>query len=109
MHSGNKISVQVEFAGVSPDVAKREEFQTLVKEIAMQIAASSPMYVSREAVPAAVLEKERANSRAQVEDAKKPANVIDKIVEGKLGAFYSMVVLPDQASIREPKTTVAAV
>jgi elongation factor Ts len=109
MHPGNKIGVQVEFAGASPDVAKRDEFQTLVKEIAMQIAASSPTYVSRAAVPAAVLEKERAIYRAQVEESKKPANVIDKIVEGKLGAYYAMVVLPDQPSIRDPKTTVADV
>jgi elongation factor Ts len=109
MHPGNKIGVQVELAGVSPDVAKREEFQTLVKELAMQIAASSPTYVSRAAIPAALLEKERAIYRAQVEESKKPANVIDKIVEGKLGAFYAMVVLPDQPSIRDPKTTVADV
>jgi elongation factor Ts len=109
LHPGNKIGVQVEFAGVSPDVAKREEFQTLVKEIAMQIAASSPTYVSRAAIPAALLDKERAIYRAQVEESKKPANVIDKIVEGKLGAFYAMVVLPDQPSIRDPKTTVADV
>jgi elongation factor Ts len=109
MHPGNKIGVQVEFAGVSPDIAKREEFLTLVKEIAMQIAASSPTYVSRAAIPAAVLDKERAIYRAQVEESKKPASVIDKIIEGKLGAFYALVVLPDQPSIRDPKTTVADV
>jgi len=80
-----------------------------VKEIAMQIAAASPMaaqYVSREAVPADVLEKEKSIYRAQMENSGKPANVIDKIVEGKLGSFYQQVVLPDQASIRDPKTTV---
>ena len=85
------------------------EFATLVKEVAMQIAASSPGYVSRAAVPADVLEKEKAIYRAQMETSGKPANVIDKIVEGKLGSFYAQVVLTDQASIRDPKMTVADV
>jgi elongation factor Ts len=109
IHPGAKIAVQVEFAGVTPEVAKQDDFETLAKEVAMQIAASSPTYVSRTAVPADVLDKERAIYRAQMENSGKPANVIDKIVEGKLGAFYSQVVLPDQPSIRDPKTTVADV
>ncbi|HZT78047.1 MAG TPA: translation elongation factor Ts [Vicinamibacterales bacterium] len=106
IHMGGKIGVQVEFGGVTPDLAKRDEFATLVKEIAMQIAAASPAYVTREAVPADVLEKEKSIYRAQMEHSGKPANVIDKIVEGKLGAFYAQMVLPDQASIRDPKQTV---
>jgi elongation factor Ts len=106
IHPGSKIGVQVEFAGVTPDIAKRDEFTTLVKEIAMQIAASSPTYVSRAAVPAEVLDKERAIYRAQMEETKKPANIIDKIVEGKLGSFYTQFVLPDQASVRDSKMTV---
>ena len=106
IHMGGKIGVQVEFGGVTPGIAGREEFQTLVKEIAMQIAAVSPGYVSRESVPADVLDKEKSIYRAQMEKSGKPANVIDKIVEGKLGSFYQQVVLPDQASIRDPKMTV---
>ena len=106
IHPGAKVGVQVEFTGVTPDVARREEFTTLVKEVAMQIAAVSPVYVSREAVPADVLDKERAIYRAQVEETKKPANIIDKIVEGKLGSFYKQVVLVDQESVRDPKMTV---
>jgi elongation factor Ts len=109
IHMGGKIGVQVEFAGVTPDVAAKPEFATLVKEIAMQIAASSPGYVSRAVVPADMLEKEKAIYRAQMESSGKPANVIDKIVEGKLGSFYAQVVLTDQASIRDPKMTVADV
>jgi len=112
IHMGGKIAVQVEFAGVTPAVSGREEFTSLVKEIAMQIAAASPVaaeYVSREAVPAAVLDKERAIYRAQMENSGKPANVLDKIIEGKLGSFYGQVVLPEQPSIRDPKTTVAQV
>ena len=69
----------------------------------MQIAAASPAYVSRDDVPADVLEKEKAIYRAQMENSGKPANVIDKIVEGKLGSFYAQVVLPDQPSIRDPE------
>ena len=65
--------------------------------------------VPRAAVPADVLEKEKGIYRAQMEGSGKPANVIDKIVEGKLGSFYSQFVLPDQASIRDPKTNVADV
>ena len=106
IHMGGKIGVQVEFGGCTPEIGGREELTTLVKEIAMQIAAASPAYVSREAVPADVLEKERAIYRAQMENSGKPANVLDKIVEGKLGSFYKQVVLPDQESIRDPKMTV---
>jgi len=106
IHMGGKIGVQVEFGGVTSQIAGREEFQTLVKEIAMQIAAASPGYVSRESVPGDVIEKEKSIYRAQMESSGKPANMIDKIVEGKLGSFYQQVVLPDQASIRDPKMTV---
>jgi elongation factor Ts len=106
IHMGGKIGVQVEFAGATPEIAKREEFTTLVKEIAMQIAAASPQFVSREAVPAETLGKEREIYRSQMQDSGKPANVVDKIIEGKLGSYYSQFVLPDQPSIRDPKMTV---
>jgi elongation factor Ts len=109
IHQGGKIGVMVEFGGVTPAIAKRDEFQMLVKEIAMQIAAASPAYVSREGVLPEVLEKEKAIYRAQMENSGKPANVIDKIVEGKLGSFYKQVVLPDQESIRDPKISVKEV
>ena len=106
IHLGGKLGVQVEFGGVTPAIAEREEFTTLVKEIAMQIAAISPGYVSRESVPADVLDRERSIYRAQMENSGKPANVIDKIVEGKLGSYYQQFVLVDQPSIRDPKMTV---
>ena len=109
IHVGGKIGVQVEFAGATSAIAHRDEFGTLVKEIAMQVAAASPTYATRSAVPADALEKEKAIYRAQMENSGKPANVIDKIVEGKLGSFYTQVVLPDQPSIRDPKMTVAQV
>ena len=106
IHLGGKLGVQVEFGGVTPEVAARDEFSTLVKEVAMQIAAVGPRYVSREAVPADLLTSEKAIYRAQMEGSGKPANVIEKIVDGKLGAFYKQFVLPDQESIRDPKMSV---
>jgi elongation factor Ts len=109
IHMGGKIGVMVELAGVTPAIAGREELATLVKELAMQVAAASPSYASRQAVPADVLDKERAIYRAQMENAGKPANVLDKIVEGKLGSFYQQVVLVDQPSIRDPKVPVGDV
>jgi elongation factor Ts len=109
IHMGGKLGVQVEFGGVTPAVAEHPEFAPLTKEIAMQIAAASPSYATRTAVPADILEKEKSIYRGQMENSNKPANVIDKIVEGKLGSFYAQVVLPDQASIRDPKMTVADV
>jgi elongation factor Ts len=106
IHMGGKIGVQVELSDVTPEVAKRDEFAALVKEIAMQIAAASPGYVSRDAVPPELLEKEKAIYRAQMENSGKPANVLEKIIEGKLGSYYSQVVLTDQPSIRDPKMSV---
>lgn len=107
IHLGGKIGVQVELAPVAPAVAAREEFRTLVKEIAMQVAAASPLYVSRHAVPSDAIEKEKAIYRAQMADSGKPPQVIDRIVEGKLGSFHKQFTLPDQESIFDNKTTVA--
>jgi elongation factor Ts len=106
VHQGGKIAVMVELSGVTPAIVGRDEFQTFVKEIAMQIAAASPAYATRDAVPADLLEKEKSIYRAQMENSGKPANVLEKIIEGKLGSYYGQVVLPDQASIRDPKMTV---
>jgi elongation factor Ts len=107
--SGGKTAVQVEFGGVDSKIASHEAFLGLVNEIAMQIAAASPSYVARTDVPAEILDREKSVYRSQMEGQGKPPQVIDKIVEGKLGSFYAQVVLPDQAYIREPKTTVADV
>jgi elongation factor Ts len=112
MSGMNNVGVQVEFAGVTPSIAASPDFAELVKKVVQQITAASPevaRYASRGSVPAEVLDKERAIYRAQMENTGKPANIIDKIVEGKLGSFYSLVVLPDQASVHDPKMTVADV
>jgi len=109
IHLGGKLGVQVELSGVTAAMRERDELTTLVKEIAMQIAAASPAYATRSDVPADVLDKEKSIYRSQMEDSGKPASIIDKIVEGKLGSFYAQVVLPDQPSIRDDKMTVAQV
>ena len=106
IHAGGKIGVLVELNCESDFVARTDDFQMLLKEIGLQVAASNPQYSRREDVPADVLERERDIYRAQMKDSGKPAQVIDKIVEGKLGAFYEQSVLVDQPSIRDPKTTV---
>jgi len=106
IHMGGKIGVLVELNCESDFVARTDDFQQLLKEVALQIAAANPQYVRREDVPADILDRERSIYRAQMENSGKPANVIDKIVEGKLGSFYEQTVLLDQPSIRDPKTTV---
>jgi elongation factor Ts len=108
IHMGGKIGVLVEVNCESDFVARTDDFQNLVKEVAMHIAAANPTYVRREDVPADVLEREREIYRAQMADQKKPADVINKIIEGKLNSFYEQFVLLDQASIRDPKTTIGA-
>jgi elongation factor Ts len=91
-------------------VARGEEFQQLVKDIAMHIAAAEPRYVSREEVTADVLDKEREIARAQAKNdpknANKPDQVIEKIIEGRLNKFYEEFVLLDQPFIKEPAQTV---
>lgn len=109
IHLGGKIGVLVEVNCESDFVARTEDFQNLVKELGMHIAAASPAYAKREDVPADVIEKERAIYRAQMENSGKPANVIEKIIDGKLNAFYEQTVLIDQPSIRDPKMTIGAV
>jgi elongation factor Ts len=101
IHLGGKIGVMVELAGVTPEIGGRDEFNALVKELAMQVAAASPTYASRAEVPADLLEKEKAIYRAQMEGSGKPANVLEKIIEGKLGSYYKQTVLTDQDSIRD--------
>jgi elongation factor Ts len=106
IHMGGKIGVLVEVNCESDFVARTEGFQQLVKEIAMHIAAAEPKFVRREDVPADILEQEKAIYRAQFEGSGKPAQVIDKIVEGKLGSYYSQAVLLDQPSVRDQAVTI---
>jgi elongation factor Ts len=107
IHMGGKIGVLVEVNCESDFVARTDQFAALVKEIAMHIAAADPKYVRREDVPPQALEKEREIYRAQF--AGKPADKVDKIVEGKLDSYYSQVVLLDQPSIRDTAVKVSQI
>jgi elongation factor Ts len=109
IHMGGRIGVLVEVNCESDFVARTDDFNNLVKEVAMHIAAADPRWVRREDVPAEAIDKEKAIYRAQMENSGKPANVLDKIVEGKLGSFYSQFVLLDQPSIRDGSMTVAQI
>ncbi|HEX7787057.1 MAG TPA: translation elongation factor Ts [Methylomirabilota bacterium] len=101
IHPGAKIGVLVEVNCETDFVARTEDFQQLVKDVAMQVAAANPSYVSREDVPGAVVEKEREIYRTQMADQKKPPQVIDKIIEGKLEKFYAESCLMEQPFIRD--------
>lgn len=111
IHMGGKVGVLVELNCETDFVARGEEFQQLVKDIAMHVAAAEPRYVSREEVPESVLEKEREIARAQAKNdpknANKPENVIDKIVEGRLNRFYEETVLNDQPFVKDTAKTIA--
>jgi elongation factor Ts len=107
IHMGGKVGVLVEVNCETDFVARTDDFQTLVKELALHIAAADPRYVRREDVPADILDKEKEIYRAQFDGSGKPANVIEKIVEGKLGSFYSQVVLVDQPSVRDPNVSIS--
>ena len=107
IHLGGKIGVLVEVNCETDFVARTDDFTGLVKDVAMHIAAASPRWVRRDEVPAAEVEKEKLIYRAQMEKEGKPANVIDKIIEGKLGSFYSQFVLLDQPYIRDDKVTIS--
>ena len=101
IHNNNKIGVLVELRTVTDFVARNADFQELAKELAMQIAAASPIYISPEDVPVEVVEKEKEIYREQMKESGKPANVIEKIVEGKLQKFYSEVCLLEQEFIKD--------
>ena len=106
IHAGGKMGVLVEINCETDFVAKTEDFQTFVKNIAMHIAAANPQYIRREEIPEEVLERERAIYRTQALEAGKPQKVIDKIVEGKIERFYSEVCLLEQTYVRDADLTV---
>jgi elongation factor Ts len=110
IHMGGKVGVLVEVNCETDFVARGEEFQQLVKDVAMHVAAAEPRYVSREEVPMDALDKEREIARAQAKNdpknANKPDQVIDKIVEGRLNKFYEEAVLLDQPFVKDPAKTV---
>lgn len=106
IHAGGKLGVLVEVNCETDFVARTDDFQELVRDIAMQIAAANPLCVKREDVPEAELSRERDIYRKQAEGTGKPEQVIAKIVEGKLNKYYSEVTLYEQPFIKDPQITV---
>ncbi len=104
IHLAGKVGVLVEINCETDFVAKNDNFRDFVKDITLHIAAASPVCVSREQVDAALVEKEREIYRAQVVG--KPANIVEKIVDGKVDKFYSTICLLEQAFIKNPDLTV---
>ena len=109
IHPGSKVGVLVEVNCETDFVAKTPDFQNLVKDVAMHIAAASPaaaLYVSKDEVPADVVEKEKEIYKAQAAAAGKPANVVEKIAEGKVKEYYATFCLLEQPFVKDPKLTV---
>ena len=106
IHPGSRIGVLVEVNCETDFVARTDQFQELTKEIAMQVAAAKPKYVSEEDVPASVLESEKEILRRQTLDEGKPEHIVDKIVDGRLSKFYAEACLLEQPYIREMDKTV---
>lgn len=110
IHMGGKVGVLVEINCESDFVARGDEFQQLVKDVAMHVAASDPRYTNRDEVPADVLNKEREITREQLKNdpknANKPEDVLAKIVDGRLNKFYEENVLVDQPFVKDPSKTI---
>jgi elongation factor Ts len=106
IHTGGKVGVLVEVGANKDETTNTEAFKQLVRDITLQIAAANPISVDRTAVPTVVVEREREVCRGQV-PAGKPANIVEKIVDGKMDKFYSGVCLVDQAFIKNPDQTIA--
>ena len=107
VHPGSQLGVLVEVNCESDFVARTDDFQDLVKDIAMQIAAADPQFIRREDVSPKALERERSIQRARALQEGKPEKMVDKIIEGRMNKFYEEVCLYEQPFIKENSTTVA--
>jgi elongation factor Ts len=106
IHAGGKVGVLLEINCETDFVARTEDFLSLVRDVAMHIAAASPRCVRREEIPADVLEREKAIFREQALASGKPANVVDRIVDGKVEKFYGESVLLEQPFVKDPEKTI---
>ena len=107
IHMGGKVGVLLEVACETDFVARTDDFQEFVHNVAMHIAAASPLAVTREEVDPSLIDKEKEIYRGQMEEQGKPAEMIDKIVEGKVDKYYSEIVLLEQKYVKDPDVTVA--
>ncbi len=106
IHTGGKVGAIVEINCETDFVAKTDQFQNFVKDVAMQITASNPLYVKREDIPQEHIDREKAIYRNQALESGKPEKIIDKIAEGKLEKFYQEVCLIEQTFIKNPDVTI---
>jgi elongation factor Ts len=106
VHHGNRIAAMVELNCETDFVARTDDFQKLAYDLAMHVAASRPLYLSREEVPEEVVEKEKQVYRAQMADENKPAHIMERIIEGKLNKFYEQTCLLEQPFIRDQDLTI---
>ena len=106
IHPGSRIGVLVEVNCETDFVARNDEFQALVKDVSLQIAAARPSYVKREDIPADVIEREKAVYQGQCKEMGKPEAAWPKIIEGKLEKFYQEMCLLEQAFIKDPSVTI---
>lgn len=106
IHAGGKVGVLVEMACETDFVARTDDFQDFVRNVGMHIAAASPIALTREEVDSTLIDKEREIYRDQMKEQNKPANIIDKIVEGKVDKYYSEIVLLEQKYVKDPELTV---
>ena len=107
IHFGGKIGVLIEVNSESDFVAKNLEFQTFVKDLSLQIAASSPQYISREEVPEEIIKNEEQIIKAQAEKEGKPAKAMEKIITGRIDKFYAEICLMEQPFVKDPKTKIS--
>ena len=105
---GGKVGVIVEVACGKPETAANEDFAEMVRDITLQIAASSPRWLDRTEVPADVVASEREIYANQMKDQNKPANILEKIIDGKVNKFYSDVCLVDQVFVKESSLSISA-
>jgi elongation factor Ts len=106
IHAGGKIGVLVEVNCETDFVAKNENFQAFVRDIAMHIAAANPLYVRREEVPAELLEREKDIYRAKAKESGKPDAIVEKIIDGQINKFYADICLLEQAYVKDPDKSV---
>lgn len=106
IHAGSKVAALVEVNCETDFVAQTDEFQELAHDLAMQVVAAKPQYLTRDDVPAEVLEEKKADYRAEMKDAGKPEQIIERIVEGKLAKFYEEACLMDQPFIKDTAMTI---
>jgi len=109
IHPGNRVGALVEVNCETDFVARTDDFKTLVRDIAMQVVAAEPLAVNREQVPPDVVEKEKEILAAQIADSKKPAQVVEKIIQGRLDKFYKECCLMEQPFIKDQKKSIEEV